>query len=783
MLLTFALSSFQSAFGTDPGGKTFAVKTIGGVPVFTIDGTPTRSRIFFGRPGTQPVLTSTEYARYEFEFVAEENGLKQGTIHFRFGVNPGEIDLDNITLIDKETGTKLAGPYDFENDDDFTKHWETWHEVVDNQRIATVNTADGVGVNGSRGLQIKIVKSLPDRFTDFHLFHERCLDLVQGKTYVLSFDARSSNSRSLHIAFYRPAEPAYALLGRCGKDVLDHQVRLAADAGVNFVSFISNERIWPDANGKLDFTGLDQICDVILRANPNALLIPRLELNPNPAWLKANPHEREIWRNAGKDHDRQGWDWPSLCSEKYRQTANQTLAAIIRHLEEKYGDSIAGYHPCGQNTDEWFTPNTWTEGDAGFSEHDRRAFREWLKAKYHEVEKLRNAWNDSNVSFETADVPSSEERLASRNAPYLESEKLVDFNDFWQTRTTNVIRELAHTVKKETNGRKLSFFFYGYSYEFSTVVKGPAASSHYALRELLNCPDVDVICSPISYSDRILGGGCSCMLNAESVTASGKIYLYEDDCRTYLAHAVGERLASVATVEDSVNIVLRNSSETAERNFGTWLMDLGGVGWYDSPEIWDAVKKLGAMDQYFLDCPTPYRPEIALFLSERSMLRVSSGTYTGDSIASVRTEFNRVGAPYAQYDLSDLLSGAAPCHKLTVVLNADALDENERAKLEIIERSGKTKVVRCSLDKLTTRQIRELAKEANVWLYTDRPCNVWANGPFVTLHAPEDGEYRFRAPEGTKTITDFITGKTLANGADYVFKMKTGETKILQLSR
>ncbi|MBR5758297.1 MAG: beta-galactosidase, partial [Thermoguttaceae bacterium] len=315
--------------------------------------------------------------------------MNQGTVHFRFGVEPGEIDLDNITIIDKETGVKVAGVYDFENDDDFTKHWETWHEVVEGQQIATVNTADGIGVDGSRGLQVRIVNNLSGRFTDFHLFHERCLDFVKGKTYVLTFDARSSSSRSLRIAFYRPAEPAYLCLGQCGKDVLDSQVKLAAESGVNFVSFLSNERIWPDANGKLDFTKLDQVCDVILRANPDALLIPRLELDPDSAWLDANPDEREIWRNAGKDHDAQGWNWPSLYSVKYRQTANQTLAAIIRHLEEKYGDSIAGYHPCGKNTEEWFTPNTWSEGDAGFATIDRLAFLKWLKTKYQNVENLR----------------------------------------------------------------------------------------------------------------------------------------------------------------------------------------------------------------------------------------------------------------------------------------------------------------------------------------------------------------------------------------------------------
>lgn len=785
LLATLACLSFfsYSAFAAETGGKKFAVEPRNGVPVFTIDGVPTRSRIFFGLNGEQPLVFTPEYTRYENEFVAEDDGRRKGTIHFRFGIAPGEIDIDNFAITEKETGKIVAGPYSFEDKEEFSQNWQVWHDVFEGRRVASTAIEKGVGTDGSRGLRVKIFQIPENQSPDFHLYHAPTLDIVQGKTYVVSFDARSSNPRNVRVVLYRPESPVFARVGSCGKNVLESQVKLAAGAGVNFVSFMPRQLIWIDSNGACDFSELDSLCDMILKANPHALLIPRLRLDPPPAWLAANPDVREVWHNAGADHDRQGWNWPSLSSEKYRKTANATLAAIVRHMETKYGDSVAGYHPCGQNTSEWFTPNTWTAGDAGFSEVDRVAFRNWLKNKYSDVESLRQAWNNPQATFENADVPSSEERLASRDKPYLEPGKLLDFNDFWQTQVTDVLCELAHTVKKETNGKKLAFFFYGYSYEFSTVSKGPAASGHYALLKLLESPDVDVVCSPISYSDRALGGGCSCMLNAESVTAAGKIYLYEDDSRTYIAHDHGERLASVATVEDSVNIVLRNSSETAERNFATWLMDLGATGWYDSPEIWAAAAKLAPMDEYFLAHPTPYRPEIGLFLGERSMLKISSGSYSGAAVSLVREQFNRVGAPYAQYDLADLTSGKAPLPKLSFILNADAIDDEEKANLDALEREGKTRVVRLALKKPTTDEIRAIAKVAGVWLYTDRPCNVWANLPFVTLHAPEDGEYRFNAPEGTRQIIDFISGETLAQGSFFVFNLKKGDTKVLRLDR
>ena len=55
---------------------------------------------------------------------------------------------------------------------------------------------------------------------------------------------------------------------------------------------------------------------------------------------------------------------------------------------------------------------------------------------------------------------------------------------------------LAHAARKASHGRKLLVFFYGYRFEFGPLRKGPATSGHYALRRVLNSPDIAVLCSP-----------------------------------------------------------------------------------------------------------------------------------------------------------------------------------------------------------------------------------------------------------------------------------------------
>ena len=782
-LLCVSLLLTVNAFGAEDSKK-FAVETFDGVPMITINGSPVRSRIFFGMPSDAAPLTATDaWQTFEHEFVAQESVKRDGTIHFRFGPAPGTVAIDNFSIIEKRTNIPVAGPYTFDSKAEFEDKWDSWHRIFQDVEIGSFKIQQNVGPDKSSALVVRINDYPKELKPDFHLFHKSELSFKKGETYVVKFDLRASVVRQLSVDVYC-VSPSYVKIASIGKNVFESQIKLAADAEVDFVSFNPMVPVWPDDDGAYDWTKLDKMCDSALKANPNALLIPRLRFNATKAWLDKNPEARAIWKNIPEDwNGQEGWDWASPSSPLYRKVACEALAAAIRHLEEKYGDSIAGYHPAGQNTSEWFTPNAWDEGYAGFSDADRVAFRQWLADKYPNDQALQQAWHDPNITLETAEVPSVEERDASREKPFVELQKLLDFNAYWQSSMTGVILELAQTVRKETNGRKLSVFFYGYSYEFSALSKGPACSAHYALRNLLESPNIDIICSPISYSDRQLGGGCSCMLNAESVMNAGKLYLYEDDSYTFLAHAVGATLASTTNLNDSISVLLRNSAQSALRNFGTWLMDLGATGWYDSPELWQAAASLEKLDRYFLDNPTPYLPEVGVFLGEESMLKISSGKYSAIGVYEIRAQLNRLGAPYAQYELADLLEGRVDAPKLTVVLNSDALDNETRRKIS--QRAAKTnaRVFWGNLSGFTADDLRKEASAAGVWIYTNLWCNVWANGPFVLLHAPADGDYTFTAPNSTKKIYDYFTNELLSDEGTYILPMKLGDTKIFRLEQ
>jgi hypothetical protein len=130
-------------------------------------------------------------------------------------------------------------------------------------------------------------------------------------------------------------------------------------------------------------------------------------------------------------------------------------------------------------------------------------------------------------------------------------------------------------------------FFSGYLFKFSAASTGPSVSGHYALRRLLDSPDIDVLCSPISYFDRGLGQSAPAMTAAESVALAGKMWLFEDDTRTYLGSGnFPGAFDAVNTLEDTNKELIRNVGQEAVRNFATWWMDLGATGWFNDPRMW-----------------------------------------------------------------------------------------------------------------------------------------------------------------------------------------------------
>jgi len=309
---------------------------------------------------------------------------------------------------------------------------------------------------------------------------------------------------------------------------------MAAEAGIDLVSFALVTPPWPPPGQEVDWSTVNAQCQRVLDANPRALLLPRIGVGAPQWWREAHPGDAMAW-----DRDPQrGRGTTAVASPAYRRDAAAWLAALIEHLEKTFGPHIVGYHPCGQNTGEWFYLNTWGPALNGYSPATRDAWRGWLRQRYKTDAALQAAWGRSAATLATATVPSPESRRAAPAGTLrdpADERSLIDFAEFQQQMMSECVVLFANTVRTATRGKKMVVFFYGYVFEFGAVGNGPATSGHYMLRRVLDCPDIDVLCSPISYFDRGLGGSGPAMTAAESVALAGKMWLYEDDTATYLS--------------------------------------------------------------------------------------------------------------------------------------------------------------------------------------------------------------------------------------------------------
>ena len=657
------------------GALTVRVDPRDGAPRILVNGQPVRSRMFWGAPGSAPIRVSPQWKEVTFEFVAAADA-PNGTMHFRFGQTPGEVYLDDIHVVDLDASKDLIPLCDFEaGPDSFKRDWTFWPPDAQNT-VGTVRVSGGVGPDASAGLQITLKAPRDDKWPDFHVYHHPNLAVVAGHHYRVSFHARSEPARSLTVAFYRPGQ-RFTLLGGT-ENAFVAQIKMAAQAGVNFVSF-PVDMPWPEPGKPADWTNSDADCERVLRANPNALLLPRVGMGAPAWWRKAHPDELMQWEDGHRDE-------AVVASPLYRRDAAERLAALVTHLEEKFGDHIAGYHPNGQNTGEWFYVDTWKHPLNGYAPADFAAWRLWLKARYGDDAALRREWNDAAVTCDSATVPTAKARHAAPAGIFRDpatERPLTDWAEFQQQAMADCVCELAHAVRTASRGQKLVVFFYGYVFEFGAIQNGPSTSGHYALRRALNCPDIDVLCSPISYFDRGLAESAPSMTAAESVALAGKLWLNEDDTHTYLATESFPGVDKHVTTLDNTNAqLIRNVAQESLRNLGTWWMDLGASGWFDDPAMWEQMKRLEALDRPLLEQATPFRPEIAAVIDERSMLQVAAGgqVVTVPGIYEARLALGRMGAPYGQYLLDDVLEGRVHA-KVYVMLNAWRLSATEREKL------------------------------------------------------------------------------------------------------
>ena len=484
--------------------------------------------------------------------------------------------------------------------------------------------------------------------------------------------------------------PPLFFFGNTGNPVIYEEIAKAATADVNLVQ-MGMGLPW-------DGTSTGMMANA-LQANPKAMFLPRIYVGPPQAWLNAHP-ELQILNEKGQPSG--NFRGPSLASDLFINDVKQQLENMIRFLHNSpYKDRIIGYMVGYLSAGEWFYPDIATEY-VDYSEVNRQRFSQWCAARYqNNVAALNTAWNNSLTSFSQIQVPPATEWEKGTDGFFRDpaiQRWMLDYQEYHNQLVADRIIELGEKIKQVTSNRSLVADFYGYQNELiiNGYTHGLGDSGQLGWRRVLASPSVDILAAPVSYFDRGVGAPANMMSIVDSVSLAGKLFLEEDDSRTYLwtptpVSGTLDYALWYRTEADTLHCLRRNFGNVLAHNQATWWMDLQANGSFNSDSIWQSNRVLAQTYADSIEHQEPLQPQVALLYDDDVYFSLKANSYSLNysNGCEQRSVFQSFGAQAGYYHVQDLPNLPASV-KLLIFVNTFRVDANEEALITAAKSGGRT---------------------------------------------------------------------------------------------
>ena len=516
-----------------------------------------------------------------------------------------------------------------------------------------------------------------------------------------------------------------------------------------------------DKKGEPDFSTLDSSINRILSACPDAYIFPRVNVSMPLWWIEENPGCTD---GTGVRE--------SLFSQKFRETAQQMLCEVIDHINgSDYASHIVGYQIAGGNTEEWFH----FDMNGGCCENAEKPFEEYLKKYYPDCK--------------YSGLPDLS--LLKGKGPYHKDEHLALYLEFASNAVADDICCLCTAAKKATGGNVVVGTFYGYSLEVTSPLYGT-----HALKTVLDCENIDFICSPNSYIDiRKQSEDWTEMYPAASVRLHGKVCMQECDIRTHLTKLLAD---SAPEYDEGRNMTapvwhpLENKEQTTaaiRKSFGRqlvngngfWWFDMWG-GWYNDPGILAEMKSF--RDIYASSLAKKNRAsiaEVAVFADE-SAYKYMTECGLRNTAFDRRRELGKAGAPYDYYDISDF--EAVYKNYRAVVFLSDLKTEFHENAVALCRKDGIKYISTSKLKtEFSTDELRAFYKSQGVHIYCESGDIVYINENYAVIHSVTAGEKKITF-DGEYSCRGLLTENGVnGKGNSLTVTMKENETRLFEIEK
>ena len=455
---------------------------------------------------------------------------------------------------------------------------------------------------------------------------------------------------------------------------------------------------------------LDQRMGALLRVDARAAFLVHLDLRPSGAWLKRNPDERLLtaFGQLGP---------VSLSSAMYNEGVDQFLERLFAHLRgQPYYDHIVGYLPmaCGApDSVMGGVENNLFQKDRAkltFGDHNPQAVRDfqtWLRVKYGGCQtRLRDAWQDQNVSFDSArpkilDLAGEGVDGGVFRDP-LGSAASFDYAEWLSGVMGRFYSRLIDTIKRQAERPVIVGTYYGYNVAHLRGYNSPGPwlqNNNFDLRERLQDPDWDFFAAPTPYGNRRAGTAYYTSFTCDSLRLHEKLLIGEHDHRTFVAGPT--TYGRLRSDRETEAVLKRDLAGTIIDGAGYWFADWSrvggrnGVGFFMDPGILDTIEKTRWIHEAAIERPRRSVAEIAVFTSGETMryhdVYRAAPIYHNLIAHTLWDAMGKIGAPYDIYMLEDLShESLRKNYKLYVFLNTFFLRPKHRRAIDGLKCDGKT---------------------------------------------------------------------------------------------
>ena len=479
-----------------------------------------------------------------------------------------------------------------------------------------------------------------------------------------------------------------------------------------------------------DFSGFDAEIARILQACPDAYILPRINVSLSRAWELSHPEE--LCRPYPDGTPGRA----SFASDVWAAEVKRELMLFIEHvLQSQYAPHIAGYQIAGGNTEEWLALDA--NGISGGRAEQKYA--QYLQSNHKE---------------------------ASDTA----------FYRFYSELVAGRICEFAALVKALTDRRVVVGSFYGYTLECPNRTSG-----HHALRRLLECDDVDFLCSPISYSmTRALGRDHPYMTPFASIRLHGKLYFSENDTRTHLSLPVNNMPWYNAPIwfgadkQTTKQAIVLHAARALINSHAAWWFDMWG-GWFADPDYMQLMQRLRDVFAQSQFLPRDPAAQVAVFVDEEIYASLQDTSVSAPVCSLIREALGTMGTPYDLYLASDA-EAVMSRYKAIISLKPDDSPLTDRLSALAYNMGKPHLEIRRENADISTSELRSFLRKAGVFLWCTQDAVVYANQSYVCLHAVRDGVLVLNVP-GSLDLEDVFTRQK----HPCEIECKAGESYLFQL--